>query len=91
MIKTHDVIGFISNSIGDAVNPDEIIIVDTEVKCNKLEVTFTEKDMTKTKYRVTVELVEDKKENESLPSDDIDLSDDDKDIIKRNSTWTGLI
>lgn len=75
MIKSHDVIDFISSSIGEAVNPDEIIIVDTNKVDNKLEVTFTEKDMTETKYRVTVELVKDKAENEIMKDIDEAISD----------------
>lgn len=58
MIKKHDILHFISSSIRDAVNPDEIIIVDTEIKDNKLEVSFTEKDMVETTYVVSVEMVE---------------------------------
>lgn len=58
MIKKHDVIGFITSSIEDAVNHEEVIMVGTERHNNQLDVTFTEKDLTETKYRITIELID---------------------------------
>lgn len=64
MVKKHEVLDLIANGLEEAINPEQIIIVDT-CKCNnELIVTFTEKDMTESCYRVSVEMVDKKDKNE---------------------------
>lgn len=64
MVKKHEVIDLIAHGIEEAIDPEQIIIVDTHKIGNELFVTFTEKDMTESCYRVSVEMVDKKDKNE---------------------------